>query len=69
MPLVTAAGTAPRGAAETTIFAVVGIPAPSVHRRGQLEGKQLPVPLGDDFDGAVSHLYGGLVINRVRRHR
>ena len=31
-------------------------------------GKQLPVPLGDDFDGAVDHLDGGLIVNRVRRH-
>jgi hypothetical protein len=30
--------------------------------------KQLPAPLGDDFDGAVGHFYGGLIVNRVRRH-
>jgi len=30
--------------------------------------KQLPVPLGDDFDGAVGHFYGRLIVNRVRRH-
>jgi hypothetical protein len=30
-------------------------------------GKQLPVLLGDDFDGAVDHFYGGLIVNRVRR--
>jgi hypothetical protein len=33
-----------------------------------LWGKQLPVPLGDDFDGAAGHFYGGLIVNRVRRH-
>jgi Transposase IS66 family len=26
------------------------------------------VPLGDDFDGAVDHVYRGLIVNRVRRH-
>ena len=26
------------------------------------------MPLGDDFDGAVGHFYGGLIVNRVRRH-
>ena len=31
-------------------------------------GKQLPVPLGDDFDGAVDHFDGGLIVDRVRRH-
>src|SRR6266496_2664941 len=31
-------------------------------------GEQLPVPLGDDFDGAVDDLYGGLIVNRVRRY-
>ena len=31
-------------------------------------GKQLPVPLGDDFDAAVDHFYGGLIVDRVRRH-
>ena len=34
-----------------------------------LGGKQLPVPLGDDFDGAVGHLDGGLIVNCVHRHR
>jgi hypothetical protein len=29
--------------------------------------KQLPVPLGDDFDGAVAHFDGGLIVNRIRR--
>jgi len=24
---------------------------------------------GDDFDCSVDHLYGGLIVNRVRRHR
>jgi hypothetical protein len=27
------------------------------------------VPLGDDFDGAVGHFDGGLIVNRVARHR
>jgi hypothetical protein len=27
--------------------------------------EQLPLPLGDDFDGAVDHAYGGLIVNRV----
>src|SRR5438874_12745443 len=31
-------------------------------------GEQLPVPLGDDVDGAVDHLDGGLIVNRVRRY-
>jgi hypothetical protein len=31
-----------------------------------LGGKQLPVPLGNDFDGAVSHFDGGLIVDRVR---
>ena len=30
--------------------------------------KQLPVPLRNDFDGAVGHFYGGLIVNRVRRY-
>src|SRR6187549_982335 len=30
-------------------------------------GNQLPVPLGDDFDGVVGHFDGGLVVDRVRR--
>ncbi len=30
--------------------------------------EQFPVPLGDDFDGAVDHLDGGLIVDRVRRH-
>src|ERR1700683_1169970 len=34
-----------------------------------LGGKQLPVSLGDDFDGAVGYLDGGLVVDRVRRRR
>src|SRR5881227_1330008 len=32
-------------------------------------GKQLPVPLGDDFDGAVDYFDGGLVVDRIRRPR
>ncbi|HEY1624810.1 MAG TPA: DUF2461 family protein [Streptosporangiaceae bacterium] len=39
------------------------------HTAASLGGKQLPVPLGDDFDGAVGHFDGGLVVNRVRGHR
>jgi hypothetical protein len=33
----------------------------------QAGGEQLPVPLGDDFDGAVGHLDRGLIVNRIRR--
>lgn len=33
----------------------------------RLCGEQLPVPLGDDLDGAVAHLDGRLVVNCVRR--
>jgi hypothetical protein len=32
-----------------------------------LGGEQFPVPLGDDFDGAVNHFDGGLVVDRIRR--
>jgi hypothetical protein len=28
-------------------------------------GKQLPVPLGDDFDGAVDDFDGGLIVDRI----
>ena len=34
-----------------------------------LGDKQLPVPLGDDFDGAVGHFDGGLIVDRVCRPR
>src|SRR5438067_6008002 len=34
-----------------------------------LRCEPFPVPLGDDFDGAVGYLDGGLIVNRVRRHR
>jgi hypothetical protein len=37
-------------------------------RTSVLGGKQLPVPLGDDFDGAVGHLHRGLIVDRVRWH-
>src|SRR5487761_211335 len=37
-------------------------------RTGALVCKPFPVPLGDDFDGAVGHFYGGLIVNRVCRH-
>src|SRR5215207_829310 len=33
-----------------------------------LGGEQLPVSLGDDFDGAVGDLYGCLIVNRIRRY-
>src|SRR5262249_2022167 len=33
-----------------------------------LGGKQLPVPLGDDLDGAVDHFDGGLIVDRVSRY-
>jgi hypothetical protein len=33
-----------------------------------LGGKQLPVPLGDDFDRPVGHFDGGLIVNRVHRN-
>src|SRR4051812_27975689 len=28
-------------------------------------GKQLPVPLGDDFDSAVDHADGGLIVDGI----
>jgi hypothetical protein len=31
-------------------------------------GKQLPMPLGDDGDGAVHDLDGGLIVDRVGWH-
>ena len=34
-----------------------------------LGSKQLPVTLGDDFDFAIDHFYGGLIVNQVRWHR
>jgi hypothetical protein len=36
-------------------------------RTSTLGGNQLPMPLGDDFDGVVGHLHGGLIVNRVCR--
>ena len=27
------------------------------------------MPLGDDFDGTIGHFDGGLIVNRVPRHR
>src|SRR5262249_6494904 len=33
-----------------------------------LLGYQLPVPLGDDGDLAVHDLYGGLIVDQIRRH-
>src|SRR5919106_2761529 len=41
-------------------------PAPTSFLPGW--GKQLPVPLGDDFDGVVDHLYCGLIVDRVCGH-
>src|SRR5262249_54252578 len=38
-------------------------------RRSALRAEELPVPLGDDFDVAVGHLDGSLVVDRVRRRR
>jgi hypothetical protein len=32
-------------------------------------GKELPVPLGDDFDGTIGQFDGGLIVDRVARHR
>ena len=31
-------------------------------------GPELPASLGDDFDGAVDHLDGGLIVDHVGRH-
>jgi hypothetical protein len=42
--------------------------ARGMRMRAVLGGKQLPVPLGDDLDGAVGHLHRGLIIDRVRWH-
>jgi hypothetical protein len=36
--------------------------------RGRAGGEQLPMALGDDIDGAVDHLDGGLIVDRVRGH-
>jgi len=30
-----------------------------------IRGKQLPVSLGDDFDGVVGHFDGGVIVNRI----
>lgn len=51
--------------------AVRGIEGASLTRGGcrRLGGKEPPVPLGGDVDGAVGHLDGGLVVDRVRRTR
>ena len=38
-------------------------------RRTALGCKQFPVPLGDDLDGSVDHFDGGLIVDRVARHR
>jgi hypothetical protein len=35
----------------------------------QAGGEQFPLPLGDDFDGAVDHFDGGLVVDGVRLTR
>src|SRR5262245_14806843 len=37
--------------------------------RQRSRSEQLPVPLGDDFDAAVGHFDGGLVVDRVRGAR
>ena len=34
-----------------------------------LRVEKFPMPFGDDLDGAVDHLDGGLVVDRVRRTR
>lgn len=31
-------------------------------------GKQLPLSLGDDFNGAIGHFDGSLIVNRIGRH-
>src|SRR5205809_521142 len=33
-----------------------------------LRGEQFPMPLGNDFDGAVGHFDGGLIVDRVCGH-
>ena len=35
------------------------------HHVGDSVGYQLPMPLGDDFDGVVGHFHGGLIANRA----
>src|SRR5262245_26981407 len=52
------------GASSWTSFA-----CRSPKRPVRSRGKQPPVALGDDLDGAVGHLYGGLIVDRVRRAR
>ena len=31
--------------------------------------KPFPMAFGDDFDCSIDHFDGGLIVNRVRRHR
>ena len=41
---------------------VLNHPAPLGH-------KPFPMAFGDNFDDAINHLYAGLIVNRVGRHR
>jgi hypothetical protein len=45
------------------------VPLERVAGLSVLGGEQFPVPLGDDFDGTIGHFDGGLIVNRVPRHR
>ena len=53
----------------TVVTGVTICAIPCIRRRParSIRGEQFPVPLGDDFDGAVDHFDGGLVVDRVRR--
>src|SRR5258708_15712657 len=50
------------------LAAAAARPAPRTaqSRTSLLLGHQLPMPLGDDVDSAVHHLYGGLIVNQIR---
>src|SRR5205809_8018436 len=52
-----------------TVFNLSGTTQISAAKARGARGEQLPVPLGNDFDGAVGHLDGGLVVDRIRPAR
>ena len=43
-------------------------PLPHARPGLSLGREQFPMPLGDDLKGAINHLDGGLIVNRVRRN-
>src|SRR5260221_13113072 len=58
----------PRVSVAAVLAAAAARPAPRTaqSRTSLLLGHQLPMPLGDDVDSAVPHLYGGLIVNQIR---